>query len=135
MLTIFAKKLHRRCFVESYVMLWYTSSCSGTLHHLFPSIIFVVPTIMFFGYLEVSNFKEKLEAKRVSSTNISQINRPEAILKKVVLKNFAKLTGKHLCWSLFFKKVADLQPAFLFKINSDTNVNLNFVKFVNINKM
>ena len=86
---------------------------------------------MFFGYLEVFNFKEKLEAKRVSSTNISQISRPEAILKKVLLKNFAKLTGKYLCWSLFFKKVADLQPAFLFKIN----VNLNFVKLVKINKM
>ena len=26
--------------------------------------------------------------------------------KKVVLKNFAKFTGKHLCWSLFFNKVA-----------------------------
>ena len=26
-----------------------------------------------------------------------------------VLKNFANFTGKHLCWSLFFYKVASLQ--------------------------
>ena len=25
-----------------------------------------------------------------------------------VLKNFEKFTGKHLCWSLFFSKIADL---------------------------
>ena len=26
-----------------------------------------------------------------------------------VLKNFGNLIGKHLCWSLFFKKVAGLE--------------------------
>ena len=26
----------------------------------------------------------------------------ETAIKKVVLKNFAVFTGKHLCWSLFF---------------------------------
>ena len=26
---------------------------------------------------------------------------PSVFFKKVVLKNFANLTGKHLCWSLF----------------------------------
>ena len=36
---------------------------------------------------------------------------PEVFCKKVVLKNFAKFTGKHLCQSLFFNKVADLRPA------------------------
>ena len=32
-----------------------------------------------------------------------------------VLKNFAKITGKHLCHSLFFNKVTALRPATLFK--------------------
>ena len=32
-----------------------------------------------------------------------------------VLRNFAKLTGKHLCQGLFFNKVAALRPAILFK--------------------
>ena len=31
---------------------------------------------------------------------------PKVIYKKSVLKNFAMLTGKQLCWSLFFNKVA-----------------------------
>ena len=35
-------------------------------------------------------------------------SRPEAFFKLGVLKNFAKFTGKHLCQSLFFNKVAGL---------------------------
>ena len=33
-------------------------------------------------------------------------NRPELFCKKDVLRNSAKFTGKHLCQSLFFNKVA-----------------------------
>ena len=40
---------------------------------------------------------------------------PEVFCKKDVLVNFAKSTGKHLCHSLFFNKVAGLMPATLFK--------------------
>ena len=36
-------------------------------------------------------------------------------VRKGVLRNFAKFTGKHLCQSLFFKKVAGLKPATLLK--------------------
>ena len=36
-------------------------------------------------------------------------------MKKVALKYFAKFTGKHLCQSLFFNKVAGLRPATLLK--------------------
>ena len=32
---------------------------------------------------------------------------PRGVLKKGVLKDFAEITGKHLCQSLFFNKVAD----------------------------
>ena len=39
----------------------------------------------------------------------------EVFCKKVVLRNFAKLTGKHLCQRLFFNKTAGLRPATLFK--------------------
>ena len=35
--------------------------------------------------------------------------RPEVFCKKGFLRNFAKFTGKHLCQSLFFNKVADLR--------------------------
>ena len=35
-------------------------------------------------------------------------SRPEVLCQKGVLRNFAKFTGKHLCQSLFFDKVAGL---------------------------
>ena len=36
-------------------------------------------------------------------------------IKLMFLKNFAKFTGKHLCHSLFFNKVAGLRPETLLK--------------------
>ena len=40
---------------------------------------------------------------------------PEVFLRKGVLRNFAKFTGKHLCQSLFFNKLAGIGPATLLK--------------------
>ena len=45
-------------------------------------------------------------------------------VRKGVLTNFAKFTGKHLCLSLFFNKVAGLWPATLLKKRSGTGVFL-----------
>ena len=42
-------------------------------------------------------------------------SRPEVFCKKGVLRNFTKFTGKHMCQSLFFNKVAGLRPATLLK--------------------
>ena len=39
----------------------------------------------------------------------------EVFCNKVVLRNFTKFTGKHLCQSLFFNKVAGLRLATLLK--------------------
>ena len=36
-------------------------------------------------------------------------------VEKSVLKNFSKFTGKHMCQSIFFNKVASLSPATLLK--------------------
>ena len=38
--------------------------------------------------------------------NASKKQPPEAFYKKDGLKSFTKFTGKHLCWSFFFNKVA-----------------------------
>ena len=38
----------------------------------------------------------------------SSSSRPEVFCIKGVLRNFAKFTGKHLCQSLYFNKVAGL---------------------------
>ena len=43
-------------------------------------------------------------------------SRPEVFCKKVVLKNFASFTGKHLCQSLSFNKVG-LKIAYGYDIN------------------
>ena len=45
-------------------------------------------------------------------------------VRKGVLRNLAKVTGKHLCQSLFFNKVAGLRPAALSKRDSGTGVFL-----------
>ena len=54
-------------------------------------------------------------------------------VKKGVLRNFAKLAGKHLCHRLFFNKVADLRPATLFKKRHwHRCFPMNFTKFLRI---
>ena len=44
--------------------------------------------------------------------NNSRSSRPEMFYKKDVLRNFTKFTGKHLCQSLFFNKVAGPRTCF-----------------------
>ena len=63
---------------------------------------------------------------------------PEALCKNGVLRNFAKFTaftkftGKHLCHSLLFNKVADLRPATLLITSlSDTGVSCEFCQISN----
>ena len=46
--------------------------------------------------------------------------RPEVFYKKAALKNFAILTGKHLCCSLFLIKLQAFWPATLLKRDSNT---------------
>ena len=46
------------------------------------------------------------------------------VLKKGVLRNFAKSTGKHICQGLFFNKVAGLRPATLVEKELGTGVFL-----------
>ena len=43
---------------------------------------------------------------------------PELLCEKDVLRNFAKFTGKHLCWGLFFNKLANLRPNTLVQVFS-----------------
>ena len=53
--------------------------------------------------------------KLLCENNSHRSSRPEVLCRKGVLRNFAKLTGKHLCRSLFFNKVAGLRPGTLLK--------------------
>ena len=49
---------------------------------------------------------------------------PELFCKKGVLKNLAKFTGKQLCRSLLYNKVAGFRPVISLKRDSDTGVFL-----------
>ena len=52
-------------------------------------------------------------------------------MKKGVLRNFTKFTGKYLCQGLFFNKVAGLRPATLLKKRLwHRCFPVNFVKFL-----
>ena len=54
-------------------------------------------------------------------------------VKRGVLRNFAKFTGKHLCQSLYFNKVAGLPKACNF-IKIETLAQVFFCKFCEISK-
>ena len=51
-------------------------------------------------------------------------------MKKLFLRISIKFTGKHLCQSLFFNKVAGLWLQRYCKEDSDTGVLVNFAKFL-----
>ena len=54
-------------------------------------------------------------------------------MKKGVLRNFTKFTGKYMCQSLFFNKVAGLGPVTLFKKRLwHRCFSVNFAKFLRI---
>ena len=56
---------------------------------------------------------------------------PKMFCKEGVLNNFRKFTGKHLCQSLFFNKVACLRAATLLKRSLwHKCFPLNFAKFL-----
>ena len=58
-------------------------------------------------------------------------SRSNVFCKKSVLRNFTKFTGKHLCQSLFFNKVAGLKSATLLKKRLwHRSFPENFLKFL-----
>ena len=65
-----------------------------------------------FSQEQCENFKNTFFEGRML---LNRSGRPEVVCKKRVLKNFSKFTGKHLCRSLFFNKVAGLRSATLLK--------------------
>ena len=64
-------------------------------------------------------------------SHIFRSSRLGVFCRKGVLRNFSKFTGKHLCQSLFFNKVAGLRPATLLKKRLWHRCFLaNFAKFL-----
>ena len=82
---------------------FYKNTSGGLLLYLGPCQI----SVMNFFLLFVVNYFCKKVPFRSSHHRCS--------VRKGVLRNFAKFTGKHLWQSLFFNKVAGLRPATLLK--------------------
>ena len=70
----------------------------------------------------------------VISNTLIRSSRPEVFCKKGVLRNFAKFTGKHLCQSLLFNKVAGLRPQACNFIKKETLAQVLSCEFHKISK-
>ena len=57
------------------------------------------------SWVEYFSFRKK-KLSKVELINF-RCSHPDVFCEKGVLRNFAKFTGKHLCQSLFFNKVAE----------------------------
>ena len=59
---------------------------------------------------------------------------PGVFCEKGVLRNFSKFTGKQVCQSLFFNKVADLRPQACNFIKKETLAQVFSCEFCQISK-
>ena len=86
---------------------------------------------MFFSISEPYKLPQIAEFTVGNSKNRSSHQR--CSMEKGVLRNFTKFTGKHLCQSFFFNKVAGLSPATLLKKRLwYVCFPVNFAKFLRI---
>ena len=60
--------------------------------------------------------------------------RPKVFCKKVILRNFAKFTGKHLCQRLFFNKVTGLRSYACNFIKKESLAQVFFCELCEISK-
>ena len=82
-----------------------------------PAISFQVKGADFVGslYWKVKQNKDKSISLTIFMSSAVHLQKqpPELFCKKSVLKNFANFVGKHLCWSLFLRKLHTFRPATL----------------------
>ena len=85
----------------------------------------------YFCHIYLPNLKKCSWVHRKKSSTFllfwaeNRSSRSDVFCKKVILRSFAKFTGKQLCQSLFFNKVAGLRPAGCSKLILDKNTHHN----------
>ena len=79
--------------------------------------------------MQLSALKSNMNCDLSTMNNKRSIHR-RCSLRKDVLRNSAKFTGKRLCHSLFFNRVAGLRPATLLKRFWRSCFPVNFSKFL-----
>ena len=73
-------------------------------------------------FVRFSNKRRFEQIYKTSLWNETVSEITDVFYKTGVLRNFTKFIWKHLCWSLFFNKVAGLRPETLLKRDSNTGV-------------
>ena len=71
---------------------------------------------------------------RQKTTKLFRSSHQRCSMKKGVHRNFTKFTGKHLCQSLFFNKVAGLRPKTCSFIKKETLAQVFSCEFCEISK-
>ena len=85
--------------------------------------------------LKISDFQKVSSQVKRNLFSFNRGSHRRRSVRKGVLRNFAKFTGKHLCQSLFVNKAAGLRPTSpsLFKKRLwHRGFPVNFVKFLRI---
>ena len=89
------------------------------------------PNTYFGGVLQSSKSPEGYFWNPQQNMFSYRSSRPDVFCKRGVLRNFTKFTGKHLCQSLFFNKIAGLSSATLLKKRLwHRCFPVNFMKFL-----
>ena len=80
-------------------------------------LYFNVKKIKKYFFKSSSSLSQKIHIiRKYINTKIFRSSHRSCSVRKCVLKNFTIFTGKHLCQSLFFNKVAGLRLATLLKL-------------------
>ena len=95
---------------SSFISVTFTEeTLDGKLHFLF-SFYWPANKMIYHHYHDITKnhgaYLFSCDTDKVKKTSNNRSSHPEVFCKKGVLRNFTNFTGKHLCQSLFFNKVA-----------------------------
>ena len=110
--------LAKKCFFHSYTFRSYTFFHSYTFH-LYTFFICILFSFVYFSFVYFSF----VYCPFVYFSFVRGSHR-RCSIKKVIFKNFAIFTGKHLSWSLFLIKLQSFSNATFLKMASNTGVIL-----------
>ena len=88
--------------------------------------------LVILSFTSLHSFILTCEYKLVLRKSTCRSSHRRSFVRKSVLRNFAKFTGRHLWQSLFFNKVTGLRPAILFK--KETLAHVFSCEFCKISK-
>ena len=98
-------------------------------HILYHSVKGTIPKIIIYKNL-IWHYDATRKNDTENSEAIFRISHQRGSVKKFVLRNFPKFTGKHMCRSLFNNEVADSRLQLYLKIDFDASVFCEFCEIL-----